>query len=1050
MQIKKYKDNPFFIKFKAILLFIMVFAFLSWIYSFISIPKESAPQIDLPNYIVTTVYPWWDPKTIESQIIDRLEKEFSSISWLKEINSSSAFNIWIISLEFFKWKSKQDAINDIKQTIDKIKQNLPDGIEDPIVNKVSLDDAPIYTFSMVWNYAPSILYDKVKYLENDLKKIQWISNIVVVWKTNSQIKIIVDYEKINHYNIDFLYLINELQNLLKKIPIDKKNINWELFSFEVSSYQTNIDSIIDQIKNFNIQVIDWNIIKISDISNVYLSIEKETKKSFLYETNWNSLWAISFQIKKVAWADILWIIKEIKSYLSSQEEYLKKEDIKYYEILSQKDQIDSTYKTFISNFWQTSFFIFIIIIFFIWFRESLALAIAFPMVYLITFIILNLLWFSFNTIVSFSLILTLWIMVDSLIVITEWYDDWLKKWYTKIHALQYSINTYKKPLISWTITTIVMFIPLYFMLSWMMWEFMKAMPITIWVNLTISIIISLIFLPLIIEVLKSKKKKEKIRKKYLINRNVTNFVKPFLKTKKRAFLTIISFWLLFVFTIMLVVYKVIKIDFMSPIDSNNISVNINYNPWVDLEKNRELSYEITKKINDYLNQYYPNIIEYIWVDLWVKSSWDALRNTMYWTSWSDNYSTLTIKLVDKDKKRIHDGKKYKAYTIKENIQNFVNNNIKNKYLKEILVTSDKAWPWSWKPIKFNIIWNDIKEISKYIDKILPKLEEINWSFNWWNSIEYTNWKLRIIWDYNKLKEHWITTNRLNLLLMWIKNTQNYIPNWITIDKLYDITNEELSIKTFLEFNWNLENLKISWVYLSQFIKEIQFLPELKTIDHLNSNIVINVDADQIAWIPLSIITDKIDEIISKNPLPNWISFSYWSDIKEQQNSWKDMWFAFWVWLILMFWVLVYQFNNFKYPLLIMSSLPLLIIWAFWLLGLLWQTFSFASQIWIFWLIWVWVNTSILLIESYKDKMKKDKIFSVNLLYETINSRVKPIFLTTITTVIWLTTLALKDELWAWLAIAFMWGLIFSTIIVWIYLSAVLRLINKEKIEEIKE
>jgi multidrug efflux pump subunit AcrB len=97
----------------------------------------------------------------------------------------------------------------------------------------------------------------------------------------------------------------------------------------------------------------------------------------------------------------------------------------------------------------------------------------------------------------------------------------------------------------------------------------------------------------------------------------------------------------------------------------------------------------------------------------------------------------------------------------------------------------------------------------------------------------------------------------------------------------------------------------------------------------------------------------------------------------------------------------------------------------------------------FWLIWVWVNTSILLIESYKDKLDRDWKFSIDLLLETVNSRVKPIFLTTLTTTIWLITLALKDEMWAWLGIAFMWWLMFWTVMVLLYIPAVLRLGNKE-------
>jgi len=110
---------------------------------------------------------------------------------------------------------------------------------------------------------------------------------------------------------------------------------------------------------------------------------------------------------------------------------------------------------------------------------------------------------------------------------------------------------------------------------------MNSMPVTIVINLTISIIVSLVFLPVIINLINFKKKvkeEENNIKKESVHWDISKFVSPFIRTKKQALATVISFWLLFIFIISLVVLKVIKVDFMSPIDSNNITVNINYTP----------------------------------------------------------------------------------------------------------------------------------------------------------------------------------------------------------------------------------------------------------------------------------------------------------------------------------------------------------------------------------------------------------------------------------------------------------------------------------------
>ena len=93
-------------------------------------------------------------------------------------------------------------------------------------------------------------------------------------------------------------------------------------------------------------------------------------------------------------------------------------------------------------------------------------------------------------------------MVDNLIVVIEWFEEWVKKWLDKWEAIAFSIKTYWKPIISWNFTTISMFLPIWFMLSGKIWDFMKYMPTTIDVVLIISIFVALVFLPVVLSFLK--------------------------------------------------------------------------------------------------------------------------------------------------------------------------------------------------------------------------------------------------------------------------------------------------------------------------------------------------------------------------------------------------------------------------------------------------------------------------------------------------------------------------------------------------------------------
>ena len=246
---------------------------------------------------------------------------------------------------------------------------------------------------------------------------------------------------------------------------------------------------------------------------------------------------------------------------------------------------------------------------------------------------------------------------------------------------------------------------------------------------------------------------------------------------------------------------------------------------------------------------------------------------------------------------------------------------------------------------------------------------------------------------------------------------------------------------FTNYKWNIEDLKVWENFISQISKEKDLETELKNIQHLDTKLQISLEADKSSDIALWAITTKIDEIIKENPLPENLSFKYNSNISDQKKSTWDLWAALWVWVLLMFLILVWQFNSIWISLIVLTSTLLSVIWivAFlWMFGL---SFSFPAQLWIFWVIWVWVNNAILFTDLFNTKKQKDLKKDLS---DTITQRFPAIFLTTFTTIAWLVTLAIKDELWWSLAIAFMWWLAVNVFITLIYLPAFFLLVTKPK------
>lgn len=1018
----------------ALLWFIIILWFFLWWSSLNNIPKEDSPEINLPIFIINTAFPWWNPVTIENNITNKLEDELKSISGIKKIESVSNFNFSTIIVTFNDNKNLIDAKLELTDAINNT--SLPTWTSRPIYKQVKPDDSPIYSFSISGNLFEKEIYEKVKKLENDLKTIAGISEIKIIWKPEKNINIYLDEKKINEFWIDIKNVKNLLANSFLNQSIWKKDIWWSLYSYELETFPKNLNSLLEQLKQTDLINVNSQSVKLKDLAEIFLEENSKIEKSFVIKDK-IALNSISFDIKISPGNDAESIIKQV---LQKIEDFkTENPDLKIFETFSKLTEINDVFNTFYSNFRQSWLIILVILFLFIGFRISLWVTIAFPLVYMLTFICLTFLWYSFNNVVSFWLVLTLWIMVDNLIVITEWMVQEFKNnknidfW----EALKNTFKNYNSSILAWTLTTISIFIPLLFLLSGTVWKFIAPLSITIIVTLSVSVFVAIFLLPLILKKVlpKNLEHSETYFWKKLENfwDLLSKFSIKFTKNKFSAFLTVILFWVIFIFSLALVWLWAVKTDFMPATDRDNIWINIKFPSGFSNENTKQETNKILQDITEFFEKNYKNDIEYFYVNIW------NIYNTSP-VSWAanitaDNQAYINIKLVKLEKRT------ETSYKITEKLQDFIDKSVKTKYssIKDIFTISGISLSW-WKEIWFHIIWEDLKEISKYLEKISPQIEKINWLYNLNSSLEFTNWKIKYFIDTNKTIQNWTSLESIILLLSSIKNS-NYQPNWILLKTFTEFWKDDVNLNLFTKYDWSIEDLKIWDNFTSSILKEKTLAPELKNISHIDWNLQISLEADKKSRAALSEITKQIDKIIEKNPLPKGLSFKYNSNISDQAQSQKDLGKALWVWVLLMFMVLIFQFNSFWVSLIVLTSTLLSIIWIIFFLWIFELPLSFPAQLWLFWVIWVWVNNSILFTDLYNTKqkinIKKD-------LKETIKSRFSAIFLTTFTTIAGLITLAIKDELWWSLAIAFIWWLLVNILIVLVYLPSFYFLIEKEK------
>jgi len=523
----------------------------------------------------------------------------------------------------------------------------------------------------------------------------------------------------------------------------------------------------------------------------------------------------------------------------------------------------------------------------------------------------------------------------------------------------------------------------------------------------------------------------------------------FFAALRRPKLTILIFVLAFIFSFVLF-RKFVPFDFLPPTDKNNIYVNIKYDQIVSLQENVKYSTQIYHLIKDFFDKNYPGVVNSIAMNVWDWTTNDVLLNSVYRSSFSPNTVAFNISLIDEDLRDVSALEMYPA----------LDSYLKQKLTSYPIIQLDtfiwKNWPSAWKDFGFYLYLTGdagYEKLAVLTEKLLSELKaNIPEAYGWSTSLEYDIGKLKIKYDMDAVLQYGINPVDLKAFMAAFQNTDSYKGEGVKILSFNEFGKDPIDLKGFVGFdpgvvstpgsgaaNWLNLPLPGYGVYLWQIVQDYILKAKIKYYESINWKFVIKVEWFKKPDVALQTITEKIEKILSQYPN---LKYSFGMDVEDMRAAVKDLAKAFLVGIMLMILVLVFYFNSYKYVFVIFASLPLLFIGSFLFLLVTWTPFSFPAQIWIFGLVGVWINNAILLVDKWLGIKDKKGLTVDQKLFEIVKQRFRPLFLTTLTTVLGLLTLAFKYELWASLAYTFMGGLVLWFFIILLFIPALLKIIDK--------
>lgn len=1011
--------------------------------SVIQIPKESSPNIKFGIIWITTIYQWVNPTDIDSLITEKIETEIKDIKWIKKITSTSMVWVSSIMVELKNETDTNKALVDIKDAVDKV--TMPTNVDRPIVTEYSTDNEKMFNvllYAKKSDYSLAYLKAKARKLKASLDGKWNISKVDIDWTADYILYVMVNKSKAENMWLTISQIAQAINAFNKNQPLGSHEIGDYSYDFRI---QWELEDV-NWLKNVPISVNGW-VIHLKDIAEIKTELkDKNIAMMWWYKNYWNTYVLLSFN-KKV-WSSILASSAEAKKLI---EQELKKQDyawLKITYVADMADAISQDYKDLANNGLETVILVFLSILLFVGFKESLIWSVTVPLSFFITFIVLQRLWLSLNFLTNFSLIVCFGIAIDATIVVIQWAHEKIRQWFNPRSAVLLSVRDYSVPLISGTATTVIVFLPM-LTLPGIMGKFLAYIPITIFITLLASLFISLTLNSALYYKLNKPKltyeakagdfeymRKEDLelleieregkteqeettlpRRERMLDAMANRYSKQVWKIMKSARSRIISI-------LSPIVLLILSFVFLSPF------IGFNLFPSGDGDS---MNFTLTSKKGTTSDAMEKTIVE---VDK-ILASVPEVKT--YYYSIKNNVVSISVELLRKD------DRKRDSFQIEKDL------NVKLDFLLSKWIKVESAveawWPPGWKAVgikliadsneKFATLINVAKDFEKYL-RTIPGTKNIAIS----SSQNPGQFVFRF--DNEKLALLWIKPSDLTLELYSVTNG---FPAWSLKDK-YD--NHDIKVQ-YKEFKENLnpsdvQNITVSTMMWDKVriwaVSDYKFENAISEISREDTKIIVKVESDLDQWISSTTIQSKLTDFASKFTYPDGISYSVWWENQDNADLIQAMGIAFLVAVFLIFAILVLQFNSYLQATLILYSIVMGLLGANIWLRLTGNAYSLSFMIWFIALTGIVVNHAIVFIDRINVNLGR-WLNKYDAIIETWKSRLHPVLLTTIATIVWLISIARQDKFFAGLAYTIMFWLAVATVMTLFVMPAIYH--DKEKI-----
>lgn len=1023
--------------------------------SLINIPKESNPAINLWMITIATVDVWVNPTDIDALITDKIYKEIKDIEWIDKIQSSSSLWMSTIILTLKTDANSKDVTNEVRNNVNRVV--LPTDAKTPIITEVNTNTKmafSVYIYAKNPVISKTLLLSKAQAIKDKVEKVAWVESVKISgisldnspvslgWGSTSDydLELVVPEEKIHATWLSLSTIASDIQAWNKDVPVGNFWVGERNYDFRIEWKSSEILPFLD----IPLVLPDNSVIRLWDIVTIERVYKDKSIANIGFSDGklpYNVVW---LSINKTAWAAIFTVSALAKAEIEKQFSTSGFSEYGFVYGNDLADTITDDYKELAKEALITLTLVFIAMYLFVWFKDSLFACLTLPLAFFSTFILLSSFGFSLNFLTNFSLILSFWIAVDTIIVIVQASSAKMRVWYNPDTAILLALKEYARPIISWVMTTIVVFIPM-MTLPGMMGKFLAYIPITIFgvlatwlvLALTVNSALYLLFVKwqntfveneTILEYAEEEEKeilayerewKQEIKVGIPLRIRVIHACTEWYKETLRWFLE--NTFLRRLSIIVPFILLILSFIYLAP------AVGLELFPWDDqwiisftVEwANGLRTEEMAKKIE------------------WIESVFRWVDEMKYYTlSINNNVATIVVQLL---KKQERDAKNMRnAYDLEKLFLGGLAK-YENAWLKVVSQVAKNWPPWS-KAVWLKLIAQKPEELPTLIStaKVFEKyLKTIKWTKNAGVSSQDTPGQF--VFTLNKSALSFYNISPL-IIYGQIAQMLNGIPVWTIEDNGtdMDIVLRQSNFREKINPEDIMSTLFTVWPNTYQLWNFVEYkaVNAIASVNREAGKVQIVVDADLEPWVDSLTTQNAFWKFAESYSFPAGISYEVWGENQANQELIVAVLSAFFIAILVIFAILILQFDSFSQPMIVLYSVIMSL--PFVMVGLLLTDNKFSITFWIGFIAFtgIAVNHGIILLDAINQNLKKWMEWFTALI-EAGSSRLEPMTLTTVTTALGILPIALHDKLWSGMGFTIIFGIISAStltlfVVKWIY------------------